>query len=175
MQYLMKSGTLWIPGGGTLCTLQKILFQTEKRVFRNDGTAALRVYMEKSGEAPEKQGDVRFHTYLMEDPQGKRIATAKPAYSPGEDPDIAGWPVCRMPRADRAQLKLRDKSYLLIMLNSQNYVLKDEKDNTVLQVLHRGMIGGWTIEGELAEPPEVLCGLFAFCRYLEQENEMMIV
>lgn len=175
MQFLMKSGTLYGSEGSILCTLQKILFHMEKKVYSSDGTLALEISMERTGGPPEKQGDVRFHRYVMKEPDGQQIAVANPGYCPGEDPDIALWPVCRMPRADRACLQLRDRDYTLTMLNSQNYILKDTEGQTVLQIVHRGIIGGWIIDTDLPERPEVFCGLFVFCRYLEQENELMIV
>lgn len=45
----------------------------------------------------------------------------------------------------------------------------------VVHILHRGIMGGWTIEDETGLLPKNLCGLFVFCRYLERENEFMTV
>jgi len=61
------------------------------------------------------------------------------------------------------------------MHSSRNYALKDSAGYSVVQIVRRGPAGGWDIEavGELA--PEILCGLFAFCGYMEQENESLIV
>ena len=41
--------------------------------------------------------------------------------------------------------------------------------------MHRGIAGGWTLEDNCGFSPEMLCGIFIFCRYIEQENEFMIV
>ena len=36
-------------------------------------------------------------------------------------------------------------------------------------------MGGWLFHDDHGFAPEVLCGIFAFCRYIEQENEFLIV
>ena len=43
------------------------------------------------------------------------------------------------------------------------------------RIMHRGLCGGWSIDADEAFSPGILCGLFAFCRYMEHENEFMIV
>ena len=40
---------------------------------------------------------------------------------------------------------------------------------------HRGLIGGWTVEDDAGFTPEILCALFTFSRYLEHENEFVVV
>ena len=63
----------------------------------------------------------------------------------------------------------------LRMHNSQNYTMKDIHDADVLRIMHRGLIGGWLLEDRCGFAPETLCGLFIFCRYIELENEFIIV
>ncbi|MDE6995216.1 MAG: hypothetical protein K2P41_12460 [Lachnospiraceae bacterium] len=67
------------------------------------------------------------------------------------------------------------KTFLLTMHNSQNYSLKDQNGKTVLQILHRGLIGGWLLETDFPFQAQILSGLFIFCRFIEQENEFLIV
>ena len=85
------------------------------------------------------------------------------------------WPICRMPRVDHAAVTIDGKPYALVMHNSQNYGLNDPSGYTVVQIMHRGLCGGWDIDADEAFSPGILCGLFAFCRYMEHENEFMIV
>jgi len=61
------------------------------------------------------------------------------------------------------------------MHNSQNYSMKDRSGYVILQIMHRGLMGGWLFHDDHGFAPEVLCGIFAFCRYIEQENEFLIV
>lgn len=53
--------------------------------------------------------------------------------------------------------------------------LTKENGTVVLQIMHRGIAGGWTIDTVEKFQPQVICGLFMFCRYIEQENEFIIV
>ena len=61
------------------------------------------------------------------------------------------------------------------MQNSQNYTLRDRAGYIVVQIMHRGLTGGWNMEVDEDFTPEILSGLFAFCRYIEQENEFLVV
>ena len=71
--------------------------------------------------------------------------------------------------------KKGQQSYALVMHNSQNYGLKDPTGCTVVQIMHRGLCGGWNIDTDEAFSSGILCGIFAFCRYMEQENEFVVV
>ncbi|MCI6377313.1 MAG: chromate transporter [Clostridiales bacterium] len=63
----------------------------------------------------------------------------------------------------------------LVMQSIQNYVLTAQSGRAVVQILHKGLAGGWSIEADDKFPPEIICGIFLFCRYIEQENEFNIV
>lgn len=52
--------------------------------------------------------------------------------------------------------------------------MKNSQGNTVLQVMHTEISGGWTIDAPDNFSPEVITGLFIFCRYIEQENEFIV-
>lgn len=65
--------------------------------------------------------------------------------------------------------------YLLVMQNDQNYLLSDKYSKAVIQIFHRRLVGGWDIEVMNDFAPEIICGIFVFCRYVEQENEFSIV
>lgn len=63
----------------------------------------------------------------------------------------------------------------LIMENSQNYVLVNENGRNLVRIIRLGLTGGWNVSTSGRFRPEMLCGLFALCRYMEQENEMILV
>lgn len=76
---------------------------------------------------------------------------------------------------DRAELTWRKKAYRLEMVSCENYLMKNQQGEVALCVLHRGIAGGWQIECGPEFEPWVICAVFVFCRYLEQENQMVVV
>lgn len=146
----------------------------EKSVFHPNGDQILCTDIRQQSAPTGRQGDVRFREYVMLDSAGKTLACANPGYAEGDDPAVVGWPIYRMPRVDHADIQMDGKAYILTMQNSQNYTLKDSAGYTVVQIMHRGLAGGWNIDTDECFAPEILCGLFAFCRYIEQENELLI-
>ena len=129
--------------------------------------------------APDAQddasGDARRHEYVLTDDHDRVVAVAHPGYAEGEAPDAAGWPLDRMPLVDHADAMIGGRPFDLVMHSSQYYTLNDKDGNEVTRVLHKGLSGGWTIDDSASFPPEVLCGLFVFCRYIEEENEFLTV
>lgn len=175
MRYVMRSGVLYREPNCPLARLKGGFVGTEKQVYRNDGSLALKTFIRRIEVPNAKQADVRSRAYVMLDAQDREIAVARPDYAEGDDPAVAGWPICRMPRADHAALELHGRKYTLVMHNCQNYILRDTTGTIVVQIMHRGLTGGWNVEADDSLAPEILCGLFVFCRYLEQENELLVV
>lgn len=175
MRYLMRSGILYGEREKPLSRLKSIFAGPEKRIYQSDGSLALKTIIQELDVPPEKRADVRSHLYVMLDAVGAEIAVARPCYAQGDDPAVAGWPVCRMPRVDRAAVELQNRAYELFMQDSQTYTLTDAAGYTAVQIMHRGLPGGWNIDADAGFAPEILCGLFAFCRYMEQENEFLVV
>lgn len=57
------------------------------------------------------------------------------------------------------------------MHNSQNYSLKDEQENTKLQIMHRGIAGGWTMDTNECFSPEILVvSLFSVATWSRKMN-----
>lgn len=176
MKYLMKSGTLYDETGA--CPLARIrngLVGPARRVLLPDDTVVVHTDVRAIDAAPEHRGDARCSEYVLLDRQDRIIASARPNYAEGENPDTAGWPIHRLPRVDHALVSLGDADFLLMMHNSQYYALRDGGGQELLRILHRGVCGGWTLEDEHGFTLEMLCGLYVFCRYIEQENEFLIV
>ena len=112
--------------------------------------------------------------YRLTDSTGKEYMKAYPHYAPEDDPSINGWPLNRLPRIDTLEIDM-NRHYVMTMLNASNYSLCREDGKEVMRIIHRGLIGGWHIEECAGFSLEIICGLYEFCRYLEQENEFAVV
>ena len=61
------------------------------------------------------------------------------------------------------------------MENAGKYVLKEESGKAVMEITHRGLVGGWDIAGPEDFGCEGVCGIFLFGRFMERENEFWVV
>ena len=176
MRYRMKSGVLFLPGSGERCAQIKSAFWGARRsISLADGGAQYQTDIDLLEAPAGRSGDVRYHVYTLKDGDGEVLMQARPGYAVEDDPDLVGWPICRVPRVDHADVSLEGSAYSLVMHNSQNYSLQGESGPATLRIMHEGISGGWTMEAARAFAPQVLCGLFIFCRYMEQENEFIVV
>ena len=175
MNYIMKSSCLCSEQYGETLAKIKSTFSGPLKLIRLSETNTEYHTDIRTLDAPaQRSGDVRFREYFFGN-QENTMMTGQPGYAEGEDPLTAGWPVCRLPRVDHAQIRIGQNEYHLTMHNSQDYTLKDKNGYVILQIIHRGLIGGWLFYDDHGFAPEILCGLFAFCRYIEQENEFLLV
>lgn len=174
MEYIMKSGNLFL-NSVLLACIKRTPVGLGKKILDAGGRVVL--YTEILDlEAPAgERGNVHYRQYVMLDGNGEECAAARPGYAQGEDPSVAGWPLCRMPRADHAWLSIGGNGYLLAMKDSQEYSLSGKDGEILVRVAHRGLCGGWAIEAASVFRPEMVCGIFIFCRYIEQENEFLVV
>lgn len=155
-----------------LARIRGCLCGAEKQVFDRENSLLLRTDIRLL--YPDAQA-VPTKEYVMYSPDGSELAVARPRCSTGDDPSAASWPVCRMPRADEAVLTMEGREYTLVMENVQNYVLTDAQGRCAVRIIHRGMTGGWKLDVSQPLSPPLLCGLFIFCRYLEKENEFVVI
>lgn len=174
--YLLKGGVLCREKDDqVLARITSVLNSRQKTITLPDGSSmSTEVRTREDAEKPESD-DVRQREYVLLDGQGHLVAAARPDYAPGQDPALDGWPASRMPRVNQAQLQMAGGCYQLTMENSQYYTLRDQEGNILLRLVHRGLLGGWNLETEADFSSGVLCGLFLFCRYIEKENEFMVV
>ena len=176
MQYMIKTGVLYKSDSQVaLARVKSALLGLQRKIQSMAGEPLLTADVRYLDESKASSGDVRNREYILTDNESQVFGSARPGYADDDDPDVAGWPICRMPRVDHAHVSVGATEYILIMHNSQNYSLTDSSNSEVLRIMHKGIAGGWTLEDSSGFAPEILCGIFAFCRYIEQENEFLIV
>ena len=172
MNYIMKSGCLSREQSGeVLAKIKNTVTGSVRKITLPDSAYHTEI---RSLNPPERSSDMRFREYILAD-RGRTRMTGRPGYADGEDPLVTGWPVCRLPRVDHARIMIENEEYVLTMHNPRNYSMKDRNGCVILQLQHRGLSGGWQMRDDRGFAIELLCGIFAFCRYLEQENEFLIV
>ena len=175
MQYQMKAGVLYQGDQVPCAKIKGRMCGPEKLVLTPEGEPLLRTEIRELDPPRAHAGDVRGRQYVMYSPEDSEYATACPGYAPGEPPREDTWPVFRMPQTDHAMLRYAGGEYRLDMINAQRYALLDGAGKQIASVLHRGLTGGWRILAPEYFSPAFLCGLFIFCRYLEQENVLPLV
>lgn len=175
MQYTIKSGVLYNETQNALAKIKSALLSPQRNIFSIANETLLTVDIRYLDESKASSGDVRNREYILTGSKSQLIGSARPGYADGDDPDVVGWPICRMPRVDHAHVSIGVTEYVLTMHNSQNYSLVDTNDSEVLRIMHKGIVGGWIVESNCDFAPDIICGIFTFCRYIEQENEFLIV
>lgn len=176
MNYTMKLGMLYKENcTKDLAKIKSAIIGAEKNIYVNENESIAKTNIRNLAKSNENRGDVRFREYVLLNREGQVIVSGRPDYAKGENPDEAGWPAVRVPRVDHADVYIKEKKYILEMHNCQNYSLKNCRGEVILQVMHRGICGGWNLITNYDFVPEVICGLFLFCRYIEQENELLII
>lgn len=176
MQYVIKAGILYRHDSQTvLAKIKNERIGSQKKIHRVTDESIYETSIQYLDESKASTSDVRNREYKLIDSEGRLLVSARPGYADGDVPDVVGWPICRMPKVDHANITINGEKYVLTMHNSQNYALTDSNNVEVLRILHKGIVGGWMLEDNCGFAPEILCGIFAFCRYIEQENEFLIV
>jgi len=176
MKYMLKSGILYNENTSKpLAILKGNFVGPEKEIYSSDHTLVFYTNICPTEETGTPSGDVRSHQYIMQDTFGNAYAIGKPDYAENSNPDVFGWPISHMPRVNHANIYLSNRDYSLVMENSQNYTLSTIDGKLSAQIIYNGLMGGWRFHTYETFSPEDLCGIFAFCRYIEQENEFMIV
>lgn len=176
MEYTVHTGSMYQESSSVpIARMKSSMLGQNKKIYLQDDVVVLQADIEIVDDINIQNGSIHNRRYVLTNQDDQRIAEAKPEYAEGEDPDENGWSIYRLPKVNRAYLVVKSKSFTLIMHNDQNYSIQDEKGNCILKVAHKGVIGGWTIQDDFGFTPEVLFGLFIFCRYLEKENEFLVV
>ena len=175
MQYTIKSGVLYNETQTALAKIKSALLGPQRKIFSITNETLLTADIRYLDESKASSGDVRNREYILTGSENRLLGSARPGYADGDDPDVVGWPIYRMPRVDHANIVVNGEEYLLTMHNSQNYSLINTHNSEVLRIMHKGIAGGWAVEDICGFVPEIICGIYTFCRYIEQENEFLIV
>lgn len=176
MRYTMKAGALYRDDSKeVLVKMKSALNGPEKRIYRDGEGMTMKTGIRYPDSQKEYSGDIRNKEYIMTDGGDTVIAVGRPGYARGDGLEEAGRPVRGLPRIDRASLTVENQRFFLTMHDSRHYSLRDGKNDDILRILHKGLSGGWSIEDNHGFSLEIICGIFAFCRYIEQENEFLIV
>ena len=176
MRYIMKSGSLSRENSQEiLARIKSSLIGMSKQIYGSNGQLLLEANSRFSDPAVPHTGDIREREYVLTDSKKHLIAQAQPGYAKEDDPQEHGWPLCRLPKVDHAHIIMSENQYVLTMKNSQQYGASNINGTEVLSITHRSITGGWQIEDTGSFSPEVICGLFVFSRYIEQDNEFLTV
>ncbi len=171
--FYIKSGTLYDKTTDKACaSIRNISLGPDKKILSSDGKTEMRVMIENSD--PEDPDDLNGRRYQLKNSQGDIVMSGHPRYSEEEDFETGAYAINRLPKVDHCDVHIKE-DYDLIMHNCQNYSLFDRKGKEVLRIMHKGIAGGWDIEEEEAFSFEEILGLFMFSRYIEKENEYMII
>lgn len=174
MKYVMRAGTLY-RNDTVLAKIKGAFTGPEKKIYSANGTMLMRTDILSLEAPPNEAGNVRFRQYVLFDDNDNKCVVASPDYAEGDDPAVVGWSLCRMPRVDHAKVVIGEREYLLVMQNNQNYSLSEISGKMIVQIVHLGLGGGWNIEAIEDFASEMICGIFVFCKYIEQENEFLVV
>lgn len=176
MKYKMKSGVLFSEDGQRpLMKIKGTIGSNIKSILNSQDVTVYKTMITPVNADEKDAGEIGNRQYIAVGENSEICFSAVPEYSESDDPAVNGWPVCRMPRVDTARLELNGKSYIIVMQNSQYYYISDENGTKAAEIMHRGIGGGWNIESKGEFKAEQLCVLFVFCRYIEQENEFIVL
>lgn len=177
MKYIIKSGSLYEVNqnhmGKKLVSLKSPFYTVKKTLLSSEGRPCLFTDIKQSDILKGNQKK----TYMLLDENGHAVLTGFPGYAASSCLSGAAQSLSHAPRMDHIEITVEpDKTALtLAMLNSQNYRLTDSENRMAAEIFHNGIAGGWTIETEKDFSPFILMGLYIFSRYLDKENEFLVV
>ena len=176
MKYILKSGMLFAENNEQpLAKIKSMFLGPNKMIYSEKDELLFQTTILDSGIQTDNNCDVRSHKYVITIPNGDKIASAYPNYDKKNDPNIVGWPICHVPHVNRAKVIWGNYEYELVRKDSQHYQLKSKSEIHFLEIKHRGLIGGWEIHATDNFSHQIICGLFIFCKYIEQENDFMLI
>ena len=137
MKYTIKAGTLYKNESQlALARIKSALLGPQREILSIAGELLLTADARYLDESKASSGDVRNREYLLTDNENHLVGSARPGYAEGDDPGVVGWPICRMPRVDHANIVVNGEEYLLTMHNCQNYSLLNTHNSEVRYPVH---------------------------------------
>lgn len=176
MQYILKSGSLYpASGSDPLSKIKATLIGPVRKILNQEDELLLEADICSPEPGTSTSADIHDKVYTLKDRNGVCVAKAVPDYAEGQNPAETGWPLSHLPKVDRAEMLFSGSEYTITMLDSRTYSIIDREGRELLSFHHRGIKGGWILDDKGNFSPEMLCGIFVFCRYIELENEFMTV
>lgn len=175
MDYKLKAGTLYAAGeNAPLASIRTVFGESTNNIFGPAGELVAHTEVRVRGDLNGQEQGVEKKEYVLYDRDQSECAVARPAYCEEDASNVAGWPVCRTPRADHARFCMAGRDCVLQMHDERHYS-QQTSEGLLVEMTHRGVLGGWDLRVSAGFSAVLLCGLFAFCRYLERENEFPTV
>lgn len=172
----LKFGILFTPDGTERCAqIKSTILGARKKIFVFGNHTHYETSIRIMDIPAHQSGDVRCRIYTLKTNAGDVLMTASPNYSYGYDPDVDGWPICHAPQVDHAYVEIKGRTHLLTMHNRRNYTLATENGTIWARIYKNTFSVKWTISISNRLSPELICGLYIFCRYLERENEFIVI
>lgn len=168
MNYLIKSGNLYQidngrPGSKLAC-LKTPFYSVKKTILSPDGEVRLIADVQHS----ENTGKIPKCTYTLMDPLNQVVLTGYPTYN-------KNYIALNAPRINHIKLFMNHKIYELSMKDNLECNLVDQSNYNIANLVHNKKGGGWLLKADPVFSPYILMGLFLFCRYLDKENEFIMI
>ena len=171
MTYILKSGALRPVGyDNTLAKIKSDFRGQRKNIYLPDGILSLCTDIIRIANAED---GINYTQYIMYTPQGEQISSGW-SRCPGCK-ETASDVLSNTSKVNHIFVVMNNVDYVLNRVSRQLYELCDDYGKVIMKIKHRGIQGGWYIETFSPFKPDIICGIFCFCRYLEQENEFMII
>ena len=122
-----------------LARIKRALRGPQRKILSIAGELLLTADVRYLDESKASSGDVRNREYILTNNGNQLVCSARPGYADGDDPNVVGWPICRMHSVDLANIVVNGEEFLLTMHNSQNYSLLNAHNSEVLRIMHKGI------------------------------------
>lgn len=169
MKYVMRSNTLFDEKNNKRAYIHASASYL-KSVIRSENGEIINAELRMNSSY-----DAHKHEYVMTDNESNVIASARPRYSKDEDPDQNGWPLNRAPLVDEASLTIRGGIYKIIRVGYPKYEIRDSAGRLMLGTAYSPLMKNWNIYASKSLSPEIICAIVIFCKYLEFENDAVIL
>lgn len=183
MRYHIHFGSLYAHSDGQeescLYYIKPPVYSQNKLISAYDGTDEFSVEMDEN--APGVQTLV--HRYLLKNRNGEVLLEGQPGcgfdsrISLQTAPQAFSQTFPRPSRADHVRISSPSSqteiSGILLMQNSQNFILTAPDGHKTMELIHNGASGGWNICADDTLSAVLVMGVFLFSRYLDKENEFV--
>ena len=109
MKYTIKAGVLYKNESQlALARIKSALIGPQRKIFSIAGELLSTADVRYLDESKASSGDVRNREYILTNNGNQLVCSARPGYADGDDPNVVGWPICRMPSVDHPACPKRE-------------------------------------------------------------------